>query len=176
MTLRSVPDSREASQQAFDVVGSLMSVAAVAGIVTLLHEGPVRGWTEPVTLAGAVLAVVGALSFAVWELRRRRPLLDLRLFRERSLASGSVVLLVVFGVQAGIFIVLFPYFQAVLDWSGLRSTLALMPMAVLMMAASGLAPQASARVGGRATMASGILLFAGGLVLLASLASVDGAY
>ncbi|MEV6412317.1 MFS transporter [Kribbella sp. NPDC051718] len=39
-----------------------------------------------------------------------------------GLASGSVSLLTVFGVQAGIFVVLFPYFQAVLGWSGLRST------------------------------------------------------
>ena len=42
----------------------------------------------------------------------------------------------VFGVLAGIFVVLYPYLQAVLGWSGLRSTVALLPMAVTMMAAT----------------------------------------
>ncbi|WP_185124355.1 hypothetical protein [Streptomyces sp. TLI_185] len=49
-----------------------------------------------------------------WELRRQPPLLDVRLFSEQSLASGSVSLAMVFGVQAGIFVALFPYSQAVL--------------------------------------------------------------
>ena len=35
-------------------------------------------------------------------------------------------------MQAGIFVVLFPYFQAVLGWSGFRSTVALMPMAAVL--------------------------------------------
>lgn len=87
-----------------------------------------------------------------------------------------MALLAVFGVQAGIFVVLFPYFQAVLGWSGLLSTLALMPMALLMMAASGLAPRVAERFGSRSTMAAGILLGGAGLALMATLVSVDGGY
>ncbi|MGW6500620.1 MFS transporter [Nonomuraea angiospora] len=176
MALRSVPNSREASGHGFDAIGSLSSVVAVVGLVFFLHEGPERGWTAPATLLGLVAGVVAAIGFVAWELRQRAPLLDVRLFRERGLASGSVSLLTVFGVQAGIFVVLFPYFQAVLGWSGLRSTLALMPMALLMMFASGLAPQVAARIGSRSTMASGIFLGGAGLVLMATFVSVDGGY
>ena len=147
MTLRSVPNSRETSGHAFDTVGALTSVVAVVGLIFVLQEGPERGWTAPATLIALVVGVVAAVGFVAWELRRRdAALLDVRLFRERGLAGGSITLLVVFGVQAGIFVVLFPFFQAVLGWSGLLSTLALMPMAVLMMAASGLAPRLAASV------------------------------
>ncbi|MPY59705.1 MFS transporter [Streptomyces spongiae] len=176
MALRSIPDSREASGHGFDAVGSLSSVVAAVGLVFFLHEGPQRGWTAPATLLSLLIGVIAAVGFVAWELRRQAPLLDVRLFRERGLASGSVSLLTVFGVQAGIFVVLFPYFQAVLGWSGLRSTLALMPMALLMMFASGLAPQAAARIGSRSTMASGIFLGGAGLVLMATFVSVDGGY
>ena len=79
-------------------------------------------------------------------------------------------------MQAGIFVVLFPYFEEVLGWSGLRSTLALMPMALLMMLASGLAPQIAARIGGRSTMASGIFLGGAGLALMAAFVSAGGGY
>ncbi|MCU1640553.1 MAG: multidrug transporter [Nocardia sp.] len=177
MTLRSVPDSRETSRHAFDIVGALTSVVAVVGLIFALQEGPERGWSAPATLLGLAIGVLAALGFVSWELRRRdAALLDVRLFGERSLAGGSITLLAVFGVQAGIFVVLFPFFQAVLGWSGLRSTLALMPMAVLMMIASGLAPKLAARTGPRATMATGILLAGAGLALMATLVSVNGGY
>ncbi|WP_021593550.1 MFS transporter [Actinomadura welshii] len=176
LTLRSVPNSREPAEHGFDAIGSLTSAVAVLGLIFVLHEGPERGWTAPGTLLSLLAGAAAAIGFVAWELRREAPLLDVRLFRRRDLAGGSVSLLGVFGVQAGIFVVLFPYFQAVLGWSGLRSTLALMPTALLMMAASGLAPRVAARIGGRWTMASGILLGGAGLALMAAFVSVEGGY
>jgi MFS family permease len=107
VTLRSVPNSREESRHGFDVLGSLSSMVAVVGLIFVLHEGPERGWTAPVTLLSLLVGVLGVIGFVAWELRQPAPLLDVRLFRKRGLASGSVALLVVFGVQAGIFVVLF---------------------------------------------------------------------
>lgn len=176
MALRSVPNSREHLGHSFDLIGSLTSVIAVLGLIVVLHEGPEKGWTAPETLLSMLVGAIAAVGFVAWELRQPAPLLDVRLFRDRGLASGSVSLLTVFGVQAGIFVVLFPYFQAVLGWSALRSTLALMPMALLMMTASGLAPRVAARLGSRSTMASGILLGAAGLALMATFVSVEGGY
>ncbi|MFD8570166.1 MFS transporter [Streptomyces sp. NPDC059639] len=177
MTLTSVPDSREHSAHSFDAIGALVSTIAVVGLIFVLQEGPERGWTAPVTVISLVVGVVAAVAFVAWELRRRdASLLDVRLFRERGLAGGSVTLLVVFGVQAGIAVVLFPFFQAVLGWSGLLSTVAMMPMAVTMMATSALAAGTAARIGARATMAVGVALSALGLALMALFVSVDGGY
>lgn len=63
-----------------------------------------------------------------------------------------------------------------LAWSGLRATLALMPMALLMMASSVLAPRVASQLGPRVTMAAGIFLGCAGLALMAALISVDGGY
>ncbi|MFE7972734.1 MFS transporter [Streptomyces shenzhenensis] len=177
MTLRSVPNSRERSVHSFDTVGALVSTVAVIGLIFVLQEGPERGWTAPATLLGLAVGLVAAIGFVAWELRLRdASLLDVRLFRERGLAGGSITLLVVFGVQAGIAVVLFPFFQAVLGWSGLLSTVALMPMAVMMMMTSGLAPKLATRIGARSTMAVGIALAGVGLALMALFVSVDGGY
>lgn len=176
MALRSIPNSREESEHKFDIVGSLLSLVAVVGFIFVLNEGPKQGWTAPVTLLSLLVGVVGAVGFVASELRQQAPLLDFRLFRRRGLTSGSVTLLGVFGVQAGFFVALFPYFQTVLGWSGLRSTLALMPMAALSMVSSGLAPRVAARIGARLTMASGICLGGTGLALMATFVSVDGGY
>jgi EmrB/QacA subfamily drug resistance transporter len=176
ITLRSVPNSREVSAHRFDVVGSLASMVAVVGIVYAFHEGPEHGWGAPTVLGALLAGVIGATGFALWELRHPAPLLDVRLFRDRRLAGGSMTLLAVFGVLAGVFVVVFPFFQVVLGWSGLRSTLALMPMALTMMLASGLAPRLAARVGHRLSMAAGILVAGMGLAVMATQASVDGGY
>ncbi|MGW0590911.1 MFS transporter [Streptosporangium sp. NPDC002607] len=177
MTLKSVPNSRERSAHSFDTVGALVSTVAVVGLIFVLQEGPERGWTAPVTLISLAVGLIAAIGFVAWQLHRRdASLLDVRLFRERGLAGGSITLLVVFGVQAGIAVVLFPFFQAVLGWSGLLSTLALMPMAVMMMTTSGLAPKLAARIGSRSTMAAGIALAGAGLALMALFVSVDGGY
>lgn len=174
--VRSVPNSREHSDHGFDLIGSVASVAAVVGVIYALHEGPVHGWSEPLTLVGLTVGALAATAFIWWERRQPAPLLDVRLFGRRGLSSGSITLLVVFGVQAGIFVVLFPFLQVVLGWSALRATLAMMPMALLMMLASGLAPRLSARVGARATMAVGALLGGVGLALMAALVSREDGY
>lgn len=176
MTLRSVPNTREASAHRFDTVGSATSGLAVLGLVYALHEGPVHGWAEPATLVALAGGLAATAAFLARELRHPAPLLDIRLFRDRRLATGSLAILTVFGVQAGILVVLFPFLQVVLGWSALRATLGMLPMAVVMMASAVISAKVSARAGARATVASGLLMVSVGLVLMATLVSADGGY
>lgn len=173
---RAVPVRHERPTTPFDRLGAATSVVAAVGLTLALHEGPVQGWAAPVPVL-ALLAGVGASAlFVRTELRTAAPLLDVRHFRSRGMASGSTLLVVMFGVQAGFALVLYPYFQVVLGWSGLRATLGMLPMALLMMVASGLAPRVAARAGARATMALGVLVAGVGLALVAVLVSADGGY
>lgn len=176
MTVRSVPNSRESTGHRFDTTGSITSVIAVLGIIFALHEGPVHGWTEPATLTALVVGLLATIAFLAWELRQHAPLLDIRLFRDRRLATGSLSLLTVFGVQAGILVVLFPFLQVVLGWSALNATLGMLPMALLMMLSSVIAPKVATSFGSRPTMAAGILLIGAGLVLMALLVTTNGGY
>ncbi len=176
MTLRSVPNTRELSAHRFDTVGSLTSALAVLGLVYALHEGPVHGWKEPATLAAILAGAVATVAFLTWELRQPAPLLDIRVFRDRRLSTGALAILTVFGVQAGILVVLFPFLQVVLGWSALRATVGMLPMALVMMFSAVTAARVAERVGSRATVAAGLLLVSAGLALMALLVSVDGGY
>lgn len=176
MTIRFVPNSVEKSSDRFDFVGSLLSILATVGIIYALHEAPSLGWDAPLVLVSLIIGIMGVVGFILWEIKHNAPLLDIRLFRERGLTSGSVSLLTVLGVQAGLFIVLFPFFQGVLGWSGLRSTLGMMPMAILMMISSGIAPKLVLRIGSKYTMALGIALGGIGTMLMAIFVSVETGY
>lgn len=74
------------------------------------------------------------------------------------------------------FVVLFPYFQAVLGWSATRSIAGLVPMIAVMMLASALAPKAAEALGAQVTILIGVDTAAAGLALMAALVSVDGGY
>lgn len=176
MTFFAVPNSKEKSTHSFDTLGSVLSGLAIGGVVLGIHEGPERGWSHPLTAAGLVVGIVSLLAFVVWERRRPDPLLDMSVFRDRGLSSGTLTLVIVFAVMFGVFFVLFPYFQAVVGWSALKSAVGLLPMAFMMMPMSTVAPQIAARVGTRNTMVTGVVIFIGGLALLALFASVEGGY
>ena len=170
------PNTKEASMHRFDVLGSVLSALAIGGLVLGIHEGPEQGWTYPLTLVALAVGIVGIVLFIMWERRHAEPLLDISSFRDRGLAAGSVTLLIVFAVMFGIFLVLFPFFQAVLGWSALTSAAAMLPMTAMMMPMSTVAPKVARRFGSRNTMAAGVAVFASGLTIMALRASVEGGY
>lgn len=176
MTLRFVGNSREHHDGRFDTVGSLLSALAIGGLVLGIHEGPDRGWSDSLTVAGLAVGIVAVLAFVVWELRHERPLLEIQLFADRGLASGSLTLLILFAVMFGIFLVLVQFLQAVLGYSALRSAAGMLPMAVVMMPLSGMAPSIAKRVGTRNVLVAGVGIFGLGLALLAVMVSATGGY
>ena len=80
-------------------------------------------------------------------LRIDHPLFDIRLFRNRSLAAGSLNLFLVFAVMFGIFLVLIQFLQAVLGFSALKASAGLLPMAAMMMPLSSVAPTLAKKFG-----------------------------
>ena len=176
LTLTSVGNSREHQTGRFDTAGSVLSAVGIGALVFGIHEGPGRGWTDPLSFTALLVGALALASFAVWELRQERPLLQLRLFARRGLAAGSVTLLFLFAVMFGVFVVLLQFMQAVLGYSALTSVTGLMPWALTMMVLSGVAPMIAARVGTRRLLVIGVSVFGAGLALLAAMTSASGGY
>ncbi|MBK6855040.1 MAG: MFS transporter [Microthrixaceae bacterium] len=175
-TLKAVGNSREVQPGRFDTVGSVLSAVAIGAIVLGIHEGPERGWSDPLAVAGLVVGLGALAGFILWELRQEHPLLDIRVFSHRGLAAGSITLLVVFAVMFGVFLVLPQFTQAVLGYSALKSAASLLPMVVVMMPLSAMAPTIAKRIGTRSTLATGLGFFTAGLVLLGLMVSAEGGY
>ena len=175
-TVMVVPHSREHGAARFDVPGAVLSVLAVGGLVLGIQEGPERGWTHPIAIAGLIVGAVAAVAFVRIELRRDHPLLDVRLFRHRGLATGSVNLFVIFGLMFALFLVVVQLLQAVFGYRAMRAATGLLPMAALMMPLSTVAPTIAQRIGYRRTVTTGMVLVATAMALLAALADVDRGY
>lgn len=170
-----VPRSRGEHDTPLDLVGAGLSAVGLSVLVYAIIEGPVHGWTSPITLAvGAVGAATLAL-FVWWELRREHPMLDVRLFRIGAFGVSSVVLTLVFFALMGSFFSMTQMLQLVWGYSPLEAAVRMAPISVAMMIAAPRSAKLAARFGKRRVVASGMWLVAVG-VLIASRMQVEPTY
>jgi EmrB/QacA subfamily drug resistance transporter len=168
-TLAIVPATRESRPPRLDPFGALLSAAALAAIVFGVIEGPERGWGAPTTIAALVSGLAGVAAFVLWELRRREPMLDPRHFARRGFAAGTLSVTVQFFAAFGFLFLALPYLQLVMGYSPLQAAGALVPMALVVIPLSRVAPAIAARFGVRVAGAAGLSLMALGFIVLSTL-------
>ena len=168
-TVAVVPKTRETRPPRLDPVGTLLSAAGLSLLVFGIIEGPERGWSEPMAAGALAAGVVGIVAFVLWELRRREPMLDPRHFLRRGFGAGSLSITVQFFAAFGFLFLALPYLQLVLGFSPLQASAALIPMALVVIPLSRLAPAIAATAGTRVTGATGLGLMAAGFVVVATL-------
>ncbi|HET8523906.1 MAG TPA: MFS transporter, partial [Thermomicrobiales bacterium] len=94
-----LPASPDRPPRRIDALGATLLGLGVAGLLLVLAEGQVWGWTSTRTLAAGVVAIALLIVWIRYELRVPNPLIDLRLLRHRSVfAANSTVLLIGIGI------------------------------------------------------------------------------
>ena len=159
-TIRS---SRDETATPVDWVGAVLIGGAVAIFVFGVVEAPVRGWTHPVVWGCMAAGLALALAFAIVELRRRHPLLDVRLFTRPDFATGSIGISFLFFANFGFFFLAMQYMQLILGYSPLETAWALGPVAVPIIVLGATMHLILPRVGLRLVVSVGLLLIAVGL-------------
>jgi len=150
-----------------DPLGALWAVVALTAVVYGVIEAPQRGWVDVVTLSSLGVGVLGLGGFVIHELRSSAPSLDVRLFRNRGLASGSLLVSLQFFASLGLFVLAPQYLQVVRGYSPLQAAAALLIIPVGVGAGTALAPPALAKVGARLPGAAGLAAMALGFAVLA---------
>jgi EmrB/QacA subfamily drug resistance transporter len=151
-----------------DLPGALTGALGVFLLVFPVIQGRAAGWPS----WGWVLLACGVpmlAAFAALEHRRARhgrsTVADLALFRRRSFSAGLLVTLIFFGGVTATAFILMIYLQAGFSYSPLRAGLSLVPLALALVAGSGLSVAASKRLG-RTVLQAGCLVSAGGVIWL----------
>jgi EmrB/QacA subfamily drug resistance transporter len=170
---RLVGESADPEQRPFDVVGAVLSATAIGGIVFGINQAPSHGWASWFVWTAVATGALLALAFALVELRRRHPLLDIRIFRNRALLTGSLALVALFAVLFGFFFLIMQYLQLIEGKTPLVSGLCLLPCIITMSPLALSAPALVARFGLRCITALGFVAAAVGMLLMAQLADGD---
>src|ERR1700754_4916301 len=155
----------EGEARRLDMPGLVVSAVMLFSLVYALIEGQDRGWTSLLIVGAFALSALAAAAFVLVESRASHPMVALSLFRNRVFSGGNTTMMLwAFGVF-GIYFFTAIYLQNILGFSPTRAGLAFVPMALAMALFSFLAGPVTARIGAHRTVALGMLLMAGGLVL-----------
>lgn len=168
--LRSVPaDAESPSWRGLDLRGGLVVTASLAALLYAVAGADDAGWTAVRTL-GLGLAGLAALgAFILLEGRTPRPLLRVERLADRTIAGGSLLMLVASGMLMGSFLLTSLYMQEVLGSSPLATGAGFLPIAVAAGAGAHLGSQLVRRSGVRAAMVVAFSLAAAGTLLLSRL-------
>jgi EmrB/QacA subfamily drug resistance transporter len=159
-----------------DYAGVVLISATLAALVLGITEGPTWGWSS----ARVIVCFVGAVIVGAVFLRRSahhpEPVLDLTLFRSRSFSVANAATLL---YAMGFFAMLLGnilFLTSVWHYSILRAGLAVTPGPLVVAVVSGPAGRLAQRIGFRAVLVFGFVVFAGGLTWYATLIGLHPSY
>ena len=144
---RGVPRARQG--RLLDVRGAMLITASVALAVFGISQGDVLGWTSPLVLGAAVIAVVAAASFIVAETRHPFPLVRPRLLLRPGLRNGAMLAFLLGVWNGGELLVLSLYMQQALRLSPLVTGLIIAPQGMAGFSMGMLGPRLAGRFGVR---------------------------
>ena len=176
LTLVLLPAARGKATGRLDVAGAVTVTAASMVAVYAIVNGNEVGWTSARTLGLLAVAAVLMAVFLWIESRSSAPLVPLRLFRLRNLATANVVGVLWSAAMFAWFFLTALYLQLVLGYSPLQVGLAFLPGNLVMGVLSlGVSAKLVMRYGIRTPLVAGLGMAAVGLVLFAR-APVDGSF
>jgi len=110
-----------------DYVGLVTLVIGVGALQLVLDKGNEEDWfaSDFIVIASIISAIALAI-FVIWELTDDEPIVNLRLFRHRNFASGTVVLMLAYGAFFAGGLLVPQWLQTQLHytalWSGIASS------------------------------------------------------
>ncbi len=164
---RLLTDGRNPSAgRSFDALGALTVTAGLALAVYAVDDAVNAGWGSTATLSKLAGAVLLLAAFVGVERRANDPLVPFQIFRLRTLWGANLIAVLIGASMFSMFFFLTLYLQDVLGKSAIQTGLCFLPIAVVIVLASGTAVQLVGRVGFKTPLIVGLLLASGGLLWL----------
>ncbi len=172
--VRLIPESRDPVARRIDWPGAALSVAGLVALVWAIIEAPSEGWTAAPVLAAGALGAAALTAFVVRQRRIAEPLLDVRLFNNPRFTAASSTIMVLFFALFGFLFLSTQYLQFVLGYSPSAAGVRVLPYAGAMIVCAPLSARLVASLGTKRVATAGMLLFAAGLAVAASISTSSG--
>jgi EmrB/QacA subfamily drug resistance transporter len=163
-TLRRTP--RTEAFLGIDPVGNLLFVLGLGGLLVALSEGGALGWTNPIVVVGVAAFVVLIPAFLYVERRGAHPIIDLRLFADRSFSAANTASFLNTAARSSVVLIVGLYFQAVRGDTALHAGIALLPLSAATVLGSAVLGTLTRWASPRGLAAAGSVVATVGLVVL----------
>ena len=169
-----ITESHGAGRHHLDITGILTLSGSLFLTVYGLVKAPEWGWHNPQTVAFLMSGTMLMGAFVIAERHAADPLLPLRLFADRSLSIGALVVTVNFFALFGALFFMTLFLQNVQGFGPLATGVRTLPLSAAMMVAAPLSGALTERYGPRPAMVAGLTAVGGGLGLLTGLSAGSG--
>ncbi|HLG61396.1 MAG TPA: MDR family MFS transporter [Ktedonosporobacter sp.] len=148
---------RERATGSFDLPGFLLAGVGLALTMYALSEGPNYGWTTPSILSSEIIGPALLIAFIFVELRAKHPILDLRLFSNRSFRTCNTLSLFSAAGFLGLLYSTPLFLQEARGVSALTSGLTTFPEAIGVLVSTQIVARLYPYVGPRRLIVSGLV-------------------
>jgi EmrB/QacA subfamily drug resistance transporter len=163
-------EHKESSPGRFVLAGFLLGGIGLALVMYALSEGPSSGWISANILGSALTGALLLVAFVVIELRKREPMIDLRLLRDRLFRTTNLVSLFAYAGFLGVLFVGPLFLQEALGVTALTSGLTTFPEAIGVVLSTQVVARLYPRIGPRRLLAGGLT----GVAIMMALLSLMG--
>ncbi|HWE67459.1 MAG TPA: MFS transporter [Acidimicrobiales bacterium] len=167
LTLTRIAESKDTSARTIDWVGFLSFSLSLFALVFALVRGNDEGWSSTTIVTLFIAAAVLMAIFFINESRRSDPMLDLGLFRRPAFVGVSLVAFCLSASIFAMFLYLTLYIQDDLGYGPFPAGVRFLPLTVLSFVVAPIAGRLTTRLQSRYLLGFGMLLIAGGLLLMA---------
>ena len=151
----------------FDLLGAALAALGLFPILTALSGASTWGWASPQVLILFALGAVGLALFMWREAVAADPMVDLGLFRLKTVRNPNLAGFCVGAAMFGTLLLMPFYFTAVLGYSDVWLSLAITPIALCFMVGSPLSGRLLTRVGSDLMMRVALCTATAGALILA---------
>ena len=149
-----------------DWLGIIFLTCTLGGLIFGLLEGREYGWGSQTIIASFVISVVGLFFLFLTERRVKSPVIDLKLFKESTFTSSSLIYMI-FGFAIIVPSLILNYFlQNVRNYSALHSAYLIIPTSLAIVVGMPLATKMYQKISARLLISIGLVITAGGLFML----------
>jgi EmrB/QacA subfamily drug resistance transporter len=166
LTWHFVTESWDERPRTFDIPGQLLFMTAVGAFAFAVIEGPQAGWLSGEILTLFVVAGAALVAFIFCERRSADPMMDLKLFRDRTYSLALITIFAVLFTNYGGLLVITQYLQNVRGFSPTDAGWLLFPFSASMMIGSLTAGKLVGVVGSRRLILLGLTSQIVGLAVL----------
>jgi DHA2 family multidrug resistance protein len=135
-TLIFVPETARTPGRKLDWIGFGFLSLAIAALQLILDRGEQQGWFQsPEILVETALAAFGLYMFVVHSATTKNPFIDIRLFRDMTFMTSTVIMALIYMVYLGALVLVPQLLQLELNYPVVAAGLATSPRGLGMMAA-----------------------------------------
>jgi DHA2 family multidrug resistance protein len=151
----------------FDGSGIVLLAVGLGSLQYVLDEGERSDWFDSAgILFCAVTCVVGLVTFVLWEVKARRPIVDVRALANRNLAVGCCTAILLGMVNFGPNIMMPQYAQAILGFTATLSGQLMLIRALPVVLLTPLVARFAARTDPRVLIATGAVIAGASLAVV----------